>query len=94
MNAIRAVSITVLHTLQVAAAESCFLISSGFQRTAKYLQCLAANIPPVSYYWIEQCYRLNKRVDFKQYLLPAGIDIDGKVVEWYVDNVVFIGMLV
>lgn len=68
--------------LQFSIAKEKYLISAGFQRTVKYLQCLAANIPPVSYHWIEQCYLSQKLCSTKEYMLPAGVEIGGKLVEW------------
>jgi len=71
--------------LQVAEATHSYLISAAFQRTVKYLQCLAANIPPVSYQWVEQCYRMNQLIPIQDYLLPAGVQIhNGQVLEWWV----------
>lgn len=59
-----------------------YLISAAFQRTVKYLQCLAANIPPVNYLWIERCYAEKKLVSHVDFMLPAGVEISGKVLDW------------
>ncbi|XP_067927794.1 TP53-binding protein 1-like [Watersipora subatra] len=66
----------------VAAAKRSYLISSGFRRTVKYLQCLAANIAPVSYSWVDHCFAHKELIPERCYLLPAGVNRDGNVVEW------------
>ena len=39
----------------IASYERCVLVSSTYQRTLKYLHCLAASIPCVSNSWVKDC---------------------------------------
>jgi hypothetical protein len=43
-----------------------YLISDSFARTVKFIYCVAAGIPCLSYKWIEEC---NKLVSLKVFLL-------------------------
>ncbi|XP_025078431.1 TP53-binding protein 1-like [Pomacea canaliculata] len=59
-----------------------FLISDTYQRTVKYLQCLAAGVPIVSHQWVIDSCKQDKLLDYKAYLLPAGISFEKrKIVE-------------
>ena len=51
-------------------------------RTERYIRSLAANIRPVSHLWVRDCCRKDQRLQVKSYYLPAGIDLDGNVIEW------------
>ncbi|KAK3595177.1 hypothetical protein CHS0354_002777 [Potamilus streckersoni] len=67
----------------VCDSSHCYLLSSTYQRTIKYLQCLAAGVPCVSHLWIidscKQCFLL----DYGHYILPAGISLEKKrIMEW------------
>ncbi|KAL8618665.1 hypothetical protein ACOMHN_048841 [Nucella lapillus] len=58
------------------AGKKLFLISDTFHRTVKYLQCLAGNVPAVSHTWITHSCTQNKLLDYKSYVLPAGISFE------------------
>ncbi|XP_050401220.2 TP53-binding protein 1 isoform X2 [Patella vulgata] len=63
--------------------DQCFIISDSHQRTVKYLQGLSAGLPCVSHLWITFCCSQDKILDFKSYILPAGIDLEKKkIAEW------------
>ncbi|KAK6188227.1 hypothetical protein SNE40_004453 [Patella caerulea] len=63
--------------------DQCFIISDSHQRTVKYLQGLSAGLPCVSHLWITYCCSQDKILDFKSYILPAGIDLEKKkIAEW------------
>lgn len=67
---------------QISGADQCFLISSSHQRTRKFFQCLAYNIPTVHHSWVHDSSMLNQLRDFRNYLLPAGTSLEtGEVME-------------
>lgn len=57
------------------------LISNTYCRTAKFIQCLAAGIPIVSFQWVISSCRQKKALSWKQYLLPAGELESGDLTE-------------
>ncbi|XP_055340676.1 TP53-binding protein 1-like [Paramacrobiotus metropolitanus] len=60
------------------------LLAPTYSRTAKYFQCLAANIPCISHRWIDELMAENKFSLFQSFRLPAGRSTSGAgaVVEW------------
>ncbi|XP_041368537.1 TP53-binding protein 1-like [Gigantopelta aegis] len=72
--------------LKADGAIACYLISDTYQRTIKYIQCLAAGIPCVSHLWVRESCKQGKALDIKAYLLPAGISLQRrKLMEWRQD---------
>ncbi|KAJ8304419.1 hypothetical protein KUTeg_018002 [Tegillarca granosa] len=68
---------------KISAARQCFLLSNTYQKTLKYFQCLAAGIPCVSHVWISDSFAQGRRLDYKSYMLPAGISLEKKkLIEW------------
>ncbi|CAC5395000.1 TP53BP1 [Mytilus coruscus] len=62
---------------------SLFLISNSYVRTVKYFQTLAAGYPCVSHRWIIDSVAQQTLLDYKSYMLQAGISIEKKKkVEW------------
>lgn len=67
---------------QGGSLKNFFVLSDTYHRTIKYLQALAANIPTVSHRWIIDSCLQNKLLDYKAYVLPAGIGLEKhKVME-------------
>lgn len=52
--------------------KSCIVITREPCLTARYIQCLAVNMPAVSHGWVIESCRQNKLADLKAYALPAG----------------------
>ncbi|XP_063604077.1 TP53-binding protein 1-like, partial [Penaeus indicus] len=57
------------------------LISNTYCRTAKYIQCLAAGIPIVSFQWVIASCAQNKEISWRSFLLPAGEKYSGELSE-------------
>ncbi|XP_061100902.1 TP53-binding protein 1 isoform X2 [Conger conger] len=68
---------------QCKAAYQSLLIADQHCRTRKYLQCLASGIPCVSHIWVRDCCHDNQLLNYRNYLLPAGVGLEGRVVEWH-----------
>lgn len=68
---------------QCKAAYQSLLIADQYCRTRKYLLCLASGVPCVSHLWVRDCCKENKLLNYRNYLLPAGIGLDHAIVEWY-----------
>ncbi|XP_047187440.1 TP53-binding protein 1 isoform X2 [Scophthalmus maximus] len=68
---------------QCKAAYQSLLIADQHCRTRKYLQCLASGVPCVSHVWVRDCCKENKLLNYRNYLLPAGVGPDAAVVEWH-----------
>ncbi|KAM6980615.1 TP53-binding protein 1 [Aplochiton taeniatus] len=68
---------------QCKAAYQSLLIADQHCRTRKYLQCVASGVPCVSHIWVKDCCKENKLLNFRSYLLPAGVGPDGTIVEWH-----------
>lgn len=65
--------------------KQCKLISPSPCVTAKYVQCLAAEIPAISHEWIIESCRNNSLVDTKLYALPSGWSlIEERYIKWAV----------
>ncbi|MBN3316887.1 TP53B protein, partial [Atractosteus spatula] len=68
---------------QCNAAYQSLLIADQYCRTRKYLLCVASGVPCVSHLWVQYCCRDNKLLNYKDYLLPAGVGLpDNRIVEW------------
>ncbi|KAG7271757.1 hypothetical protein CRUP_032660, partial [Coryphaenoides rupestris] len=52
-------------------------------RTRKYLLCLASGVPCVSHIWVRDCCKEGKLLNYRNYLLPAGMGPDEQIVEWH-----------
>jgi hypothetical protein len=67
---------------------SCVLISDVPQRTYKWIMALATCVPMLHYRWVQDCVSegriIDPLTDKKKYLLPAGMNYDGKMVPLYV----------
>uniref|UniRef100_A0A3B4V9P2 TP53-binding protein 1 n=1 Tax=Seriola dumerili TaxID=41447 RepID=A0A3B4V9P2_SERDU len=68
---------------QCKAAYQSLLIADQHCRTRKYLLCLASGVPCVSHIWVRDCCKENKLLNYRNYLLPAGVGLDDAVVEWH-----------
>lgn len=68
---------------QCKAAYQSLLIADQHCRTRKYLLCLASGVPCVSHLWVRDCCKDNKLLNYRNYLLPAGVGPDEAIVEWY-----------
>ncbi|MFT7816437.1 tumor suppressor p53-binding protein 1 isoform X4 [Arapaima gigas] len=68
---------------QCNAAYQSILIADQHCRTEKYLLCLAGGIPCVSHMWVRDCCHDNQLLNYRNYLLPAGVGPDDKIVEWH-----------
>ncbi|VDP10822.1 unnamed protein product [Soboliphyme baturini] len=67
-----------------ADRSNCFLIADKFYRTHKYLSALVFAVPCVSHIWIHNCVSEKKLLDYKNYVLPAGLSLEtGRIVEWH-----------
>ncbi|KAI3377295.1 hypothetical protein L3Q82_008501 [Scortum barcoo] len=68
---------------QCKAAYQSLLIADQHCRTRKYLLCLASGVPCVSHMWVRDCCKDNKLLNYRNYLLPAGVGPDDAIVEWH-----------
>ncbi|XP_029354417.1 TP53-binding protein 1 isoform X2 [Echeneis naucrates] len=68
---------------QCNAAYQSLLIADQHCRTRKYLLCLSSGVPCVSHMWVRDCCKDNKLLNYRNYLLPAGVGPDDGVVEWH-----------
>ncbi|XP_037610829.1 TP53-binding protein 1 isoform X1 [Sebastes umbrosus] len=68
---------------QCKAAYQSLLIADQHCRTRKYLLCLASGVPCVSHLWVRDCCKDNKLLNYRNYLLPAGVGPDEAMVEWH-----------
>nr|XP_057934757.1 TP53-binding protein 1 isoform X2 [Doryrhamphus excisus] len=68
---------------QCKAAYQSLLIADQHCRTRKYVLCLASGVPCVSHIWVRDCCKDNKLLNYRNYLLPAGVGPDDAIVEWH-----------
>ncbi|XP_044212627.1 TP53-binding protein 1 isoform X2 [Thunnus albacares] len=68
---------------QCKAAYQSLLIADQHCRTRKYLLCLASGVPCVSHIWVRDCCKDNKLLNYRNYLLPAGVGPNDAIVEWH-----------
>ncbi|CAF89351.1 unnamed protein product, partial [Tetraodon nigroviridis] len=64
---------------QCKAAYQSLLIADQHCRTQKYLLCLASGVPCVSHLWVRDCCKDNKLLNYRNYLLPAGMGPDDAI---------------
>lgn len=67
---------------QCKAAYQSLLIADQHCRTRKYLLCVAGGVPCVSQMWVKDCCQEKKLLNYRNYLLPAGVGPEGCIVEW------------
>ncbi|XP_045564950.1 TP53-binding protein 1 isoform X2 [Salmo salar] len=68
---------------QCKAAYQSLLITDQHSRTRKYLLCVASGVPCVSHIWVRDCCKEGKLLNYRNYLLPAGVGPDERIVEWH-----------
>ncbi|KAA0723631.1 TP53-binding protein 1 [Triplophysa tibetana] len=68
---------------QCKAAYQSLLIADQHCRTRKYLLCVAGGVPCVSQMWVRDCSQEKKLLNYRNYLLPAGLGLVGGIVEWH-----------
>ncbi|XP_077085554.1 TP53-binding protein 1 isoform X5 [Siphateles boraxobius] len=68
---------------QCKAAYQSLLIADQHCRTRKYLLCVAGGVPCVSQIWVRDCCQEKKLLNYRNYLLPAGLGPEGCIVEWH-----------
>ncbi|CAN9507314.1 unnamed protein product [Ophioblennius macclurei] len=68
---------------QCKAAYQSLLVADQHCRTRKYLLCVASGVPCVSHLWVRDCCKDNKLLNYRNYLLPAGVGPDDAIVEWH-----------
>ncbi|XP_036399945.1 TP53-binding protein 1 [Megalops cyprinoides] len=68
---------------QCKAAYQSLLIADQHCRTRKYLLCVASGIPCVSHMWVRDCCHDNQLLNYRNYLLPAGMGPEDAIVEWH-----------
>ncbi|XP_028999920.1 TP53-binding protein 1 isoform X2 [Betta splendens] len=79
---------------QCKAAYQSLLIADQHCRTRKYFLCLASGVPCVSHIWVRDCCKENKLLNYRNYLLPAGMGPDDAIVEWHPRSSPFKGLRV
>lgn len=68
---------------QCKAAYQSLLIADQHCRTRKYLLCVAGGVPCVSQMWVRDCCQEKKLLNYRNYLLPAGLGPEEGIVEWH-----------
>ncbi|KAJ7994790.1 hypothetical protein DPEC_G00253120 [Dallia pectoralis] len=68
---------------QCKAAYQSLLIADQHCRTRMYLLCVASGVPCVSHIWVRDCCKDGKLLNYRNYLLPAGVGPDERIVEWH-----------
>lgn len=68
---------------QCKAAYQSLLIADQHCRTRRYLLCVASGVPCVSHIWVRDCCKEKKLLNYRNYLLPAGMGPDQQIVEWH-----------
>ncbi|KAJ8412991.1 hypothetical protein AAFF_G00105730 [Aldrovandia affinis] len=68
---------------QCKAAYQSLLIADQHCRTRKYLLCVASGVPCVSHVWVRDCCHDNQLLNYRNYLLPAGVGLEDRIVEWH-----------
>ncbi|VDN01142.1 unnamed protein product [Thelazia callipaeda] len=64
-----------------------YLIADTHYRTHKYLTALALGVPCVSNQWIVDSAKEKKLLDYKKYMLPAGVSLlTGDLKPWHKNN--------
>ncbi|KAF4091081.1 hypothetical protein AMELA_G00032950 [Ameiurus melas] len=68
---------------QCKAAYQSLLIADKHCRTQTYLLCVAGGVPCVSQIWVRDCCQEKKLMNYRNYLLPAGVGPEKRIVEWH-----------
>ncbi|KAK3510146.1 hypothetical protein QTP70_026740 [Hemibagrus guttatus] len=68
---------------QCKAAYQSLLIADKHCRTQTYLLCVAGGVPCVSQIWVRDCCQEKKLMNYRNYLLPAGVGPEQRVIEWH-----------
>ncbi|KAI4876164.1 hypothetical protein NFI96_017596 [Prochilodus magdalenae] len=68
---------------QCKAAYQSLLIADQHCRTRTYLLCVAGGIPCVSQLWVRDCCQEKKLMNYRSYLLPAGLGPEKRIIEWH-----------
>ncbi|XP_058237568.1 TP53-binding protein 1 isoform X2 [Hemibagrus wyckioides] len=68
---------------QCKAAYQSLLIADKHCRTQTYLLCVAGGVPCVSQIWVRDCCQEKKLMNYRNYLLPAGIGPEQRIIEWH-----------
>ncbi|KAL2088308.1 hypothetical protein ACEWY4_015207 [Coilia grayii] len=68
---------------QCKAAYQSLLIADQHCRTRKFLLCVASGVPCVSNVWVRDCCQEQKLLNYRNYLLPAGLGPGQRVIEWH-----------
>ncbi|XP_060767438.1 TP53-binding protein 1 isoform X2 [Neoarius graeffei] len=68
---------------QCKAAYQSLLIADKHCRTQTYLMCVAGGVPCVSQIWVRDCCQEKKLMNYRNYLLPAGMGPEKRVIEWH-----------
>ncbi|KAK1802269.1 hypothetical protein P4O66_021933, partial [Electrophorus voltai] len=68
---------------QCKAAYQSLLIADQHCRTRTYLLCVAGGVPCVSQVWVRDCCQEKKLMNYRNYLLPAGLGPEKRIIEWH-----------
>ncbi|KAM9493340.1 TP53-binding protein 1 isoform 2-T3 [Clarias gariepinus] len=68
---------------QCKAAYQSLLIADKHCRTQTYLLCVAGGVPCVSQVWVRDCCQEKKLMNYRNYLLPAGVGPEKRIIEWH-----------
>lgn len=68
--------------VQCKAAYQSLLIADKHCRTQTYLLCVAGGVPCVSQIWVRDCCQEKKLMNYRNYLLPAGVGPEKRIIEW------------
>ncbi|XP_046696568.1 TP53-binding protein 1 isoform X3 [Silurus meridionalis] len=68
---------------QCKAAYQSLLIADKHCRTQTYLLCVAGGVPCVSQIWVRDCCQEKKLMNYRNYLLPAGVGPETRIIEWH-----------
>ncbi|MCI4393169.1 hypothetical protein PGIGA_G00154220 [Pangasianodon gigas] len=68
---------------QCKAAYQSLLIADKHCRTQAYLLCVAGGVPCVSQIWVRDCCQEKKLMNYRNYLLPAGVGPEKRIIEWH-----------
>ncbi|VDD93028.1 unnamed protein product [Enterobius vermicularis] len=72
---------------KIPAGSKMFLIADTHYRTHKYLSALARSVPCVSHRWIRECVEKGELLDYKPYMLQAGVSLlTNKLTPWHQSN--------
>ncbi|KAL7676189.1 hypothetical protein ACOME3_002447 [Neoechinorhynchus agilis] len=58
------------------------LIASEHNKTREYMLALSLGLPTISYRWIKECLKENRRTEWGRHLLPRGLLIETDTLLW------------